>query len=165
MLVKLAAGAAVLGLLWYATARVSGAITAATGAVGKGFDRAAEIAIQIADDVATGTTQGVGEIGEVVGLPTPDQTIDDPRQVRYIIDHRGRIAASKWGTAGAYLRAELMAAGTGLRLDPRSAAAMALGLGNSTTGDFSRMDRPIVQSEPLNAPWRMDLPGGDVLPW
>jgi hypothetical protein len=63
-----------------------------------------------ANTLLTGT---VGGLGSFVGLPTPGQTIDDPYQVRWIIDHQGHLEASKWGTALAFMAAEGMAPGSG----------------------------------------------------
>ena len=64
-------------------------------------------------DAAGGLVSGsVGAAGEAVGLPTPGQTITDPKQARWLIDRAGHFEASRW--AGAYA---LIAA---LRLPPGS---------------------------------------------
>lgn len=63
---------------------------------------------------AGGAVSGaVGAAGGVVGLPTPEQTTDDPRVVRWLIDNVDTLTASKWGTAGAFVKALMMDAGTG----------------------------------------------------
>lgn len=54
-----------------------------------------------------------GAIGAPMGLPTPDKTVTDPAQARWIIDNVGQFEASKWASAYAYLRAQFMSAGTG----------------------------------------------------
>lgn len=78
-----------------AAGAVGGAVASAAGAV---------------DDGIAGV---VGGVGGLFGLPTPDQTISDPKAVRYIIDTEGHMAASARGTAWAYAQAVLMPAGSG----------------------------------------------------
>lgn len=85
------------------------ATKAAGDAAGKLADAGAG-ALHAAND-ATSTT--VGAVGAAFGLPTPDETLSDPAQVRWIIDNAGHMAASQWGTALAWLKAEGMQAGTG----------------------------------------------------
>lgn len=64
--------------------------------------KAAGEAVKAADKaVAT----GVGAVGSIFGLPTPDQTISDPHAVRRIIDSEGYLAASMKGTATAFFAA------------------------------------------------------------
>lgn len=58
-------------------------------------------------------TGGVDTISEVVGLPTTEQTSTDAEVARWIIDNVGQFQASKWSGAPAYLRAQLMPAGSG----------------------------------------------------
>lgn len=96
-------GAVVVAYLVYRAA--SGAAKVA-GAVGDAVGAAAGAA-----DTAIST--GVGGIGSVFGLPTPDQTIDDPKVVRWIIDNQGQFEASKQGTAWAYIKAQALPSGSG----------------------------------------------------
>lgn len=67
---------------------------------------------QAAGAVVSGANQavatGVGAVGSVFGLPTPNQTIDDPVRVRQMIDTQGWYEASKWATAGALIKAMAM---------------------------------------------------------
>jgi hypothetical protein len=97
-------GGAVLGayLVYRAVTGVSNAAGAAVGALGD--------AAKAADKAFAG---GVGAVGGWFGLPTPDETIDDPAVVRHIIDTEGSYEASKRGTAIAYIRALSMPAGSG----------------------------------------------------
>lgn len=80
--------------------------SAAAGAIGAAVGNAASA-------VNNGVTSVVGGIGSTMGLPTPDETIDDPYVVRYIIDTEGQFEASKRGTAMAYFKALTMPAGSG----------------------------------------------------
>lgn len=80
-----------------------GGISNAAQAIGAG-------AVQVAGDVTAGT---VGAIGQTVGLPTPDQTVRDPAQARWIIDNVGQWEASKWASAYAYTAAQFMPSGSG----------------------------------------------------
>ena len=67
-------------------------------------------AVTAAGSAASGA---VGAVGASVGLPTPDQTVTDPVQVRWLIDHYGYWEASKWAGAPALIRAAGMDAGSG----------------------------------------------------
>lgn len=55
----------------------------------------------------------VGSIGSTVGLPTPSETTTEAEVARWIIDNIGHFEASKWASAGAFLKAEMMPAGSG----------------------------------------------------
>jgi hypothetical protein len=89
-------------LLWQGIQAAKGAASAVGSAVASG-----------AAAVESGTVSVVGAIGSAVGLPTPDETLHDPKQVRWIIDHVGRMAASEWGTALAFTSAIWMNEGAG----------------------------------------------------
>lgn len=104
------------GLVLFAARRGGVAPAAASfgQAVGQG-------AVSAAGGVASGA---VGAVGSAVGLPTPSETLTDPRQVRWLIDRVGYFEASKWAGAGALFDAWRMDAGTGTT-PPASAPVMA----------------------------------------
>jgi len=77
----------------------------------------------------------VSAAGKAVGLPSTSETLDDPAQVRYVIDASGMWEASKWGTAWAFLQAVSMPAGSGRMPPPGTPAARALGYVDMGTGN------------------------------
>ncbi|HEV6968851.1 hypothetical protein [Roseateles sp.] len=95
------------GVAGTAQAAASGVASAAVGAV---------------QGAAVGTVDGVSQ---AVGIPTTEQTTTDPGQARWIIDNYGQWEASQWASAGAYLRALWMDAGTGTPPPAGSAFAVA----------------------------------------
>lgn len=98
-------GAVGVGLLYV--------IWRAVGAAGKAAGAVADGVVSAAKTANTATAGAVSGIGSAFGLPTTDQTISDPEQVRWIIDNVGHMEASKWGTALAFMAAEGMAPGSG----------------------------------------------------
>lgn len=95
-----AVAAALVGLyVWR-----SGGIKQAGANIGSG-------AVNVAGGAAAGA---VGAIGAAVGLPTPWETTEDPETARWLIDTMGHFEASKRAGAPAYIRALLMAPGSGL---------------------------------------------------
>ena len=110
-------------LLWQgigAAKKVAGAVGSAVGAAAD----AVGVAAGASEDAFVGT---VGAIGSVAGLPTPDETLTTPGQVRWIIDNAGHYAASQWGTATAYVKATLMAEGSGNNNPPADWVLVRLG--------------------------------------
>ena len=87
---------------------------------------AAQGLVNTAGGAITGTVTGVSD---QLGIPTPAQTSTDPSVVRYIIDYPditgtdkgGQLAASQWGSALAYARANMMPAGSGVAPQPGTA--------------------------------------------
>ncbi len=98
--------AAVAGL--YLLVQLVGTVKKVAGAAG---DAAATVGSG-ANTVVTGVASGLGSI---VGLPTPGETIDDPKQVRWIMDNVGHLEASTHGTASAWIKALSLAHGSGTR--------------------------------------------------
>ena len=97
----------------------------------KAAGKAASAAGEAVNDAAATV---VSDIGAAVGLPTTDQTLHDARQVRWIIDHVGEFAASKWGTAGAFYTAMFsLKPGDGDNDQPPAEVLAALGVAVSTT--------------------------------
>jgi hypothetical protein len=81
------------------------------GAAAAGLGQAAGAAVvNLAGGAASGA---VGAVSATVGLPTPDETVTEAAQARYIIDRWGYLAASKWAGAPALFGALGMPAGTG----------------------------------------------------
>lgn len=112
---------AVIGLAtWFVFKGIKGAAVA----VGEG-------AAAVGGAVADVASNAVGMIGAAAGLPTPDNTINDPLVVRWIMDHVSGFAASKWGTADAYLLALWMQPGSGDQSPPPAAVLAALGVAPS----------------------------------
>lgn len=109
-----------------------------------GVQNAAEVltsgAIRVADSAAAGV---VGGVGSTVGLPTPAQTVTDPKQARYMIDVAGYFFASRWASAYALARGALLPAWSGTPPPTGSPAHTALLSVQqpSSTGDFARLDR------------------------
>jgi hypothetical protein len=60
-----------------------------------------------------GLTGAVDTASEALGIPTTKQTTTDAGVARWLIDYFGQYEASKWASAYAYARAQLMSAGTG----------------------------------------------------
>lgn len=114
--VWLVAGALVGGALLLALTR-NGA-KGAGEAIGQG-------AVDLIEGVVTG---GAGAAGAVVGLPMPNETTQDPAVARWIIDRHGYMTASRWASAGAFLRAFSLPEGSGKPPPPGSAADKALGI-------------------------------------
>lgn len=117
--------AAVLGykLLTKGAAAVSSGVAAVADATSAA---AGEVWHQAYDSGgAVGTV--IGAIGSTGGLPSPMQTLDDPAEVRYVIDRDGWFTASQWGALGALLVAMNMPAGSGRMPAPDTPAAKALG--------------------------------------
>lgn len=112
----IAVAVAGLYLLWQgigAAKKVAGAVGDAVGAAAAASENA--------------FVGSVGAIGSVVGLPTTDETLTNPAQVRWIIDNVGHYAASQWGTATAYVKATLMAEGSGNNNPPTDWVLVRLG--------------------------------------
>lgn len=114
------AGLVLVGYAGWKLYRAAGSVANVAGSV-------ATAAGQAAGAVNDGIASGVGVVGGVVGLPTPEQTISDPAQVRYIIDRDGWFTASKWATAGALWSAMSVPVGAGVMPPVDSPAAIALG--------------------------------------
>lgn len=90
----------------YLASKAGKAAAAAAGAAASAVKSTAQV-------VNAGTTGVVAAISNTVGLPTPSQTIDDPAQVRWIIDNVGYMSGSEWGTAWAFIQALGLPAGSG----------------------------------------------------
>lgn len=103
-------------------------VNAATKAAGAVVDGVSQVA-GAAGDTAAG---GISAIGSLFGLPTIAQTIDNPAQVRWIIDNVGSWTASQWGTAAAYVSALNMPAGSGNNSPPPAHVLQALGISTGT---------------------------------
>lgn len=102
------AGLAVLGLAAFAVyAFRKGGAGQAAASIGQAAGAAA---VNLAGGAATGA---VAAVSSTVGLPTPDETVTDARQARYLIDRWGYLAASKWAGAPALFGALGMPSGTG----------------------------------------------------
>jgi hypothetical protein len=112
--VELAIAAGALLLIGLYVAKRGGLVEAAKGA-----------GAAVVDAAGAAASGAVGAIGASAGLPTPDETTTDPAVARWLIDNAGQLAASKWASAGAYLRAQLMAAGSGTAPAPGSTIAKA----------------------------------------
>lgn len=95
----------------------SGVVSGVAGAVGTA-----------AGAVGDGVAAGVSGIGSVFGLPTSNQTLHDPAQVRWLLDNVGHMAASQWGTAAAYVTALGMPAGSGNSNPPPAYVLQELGI-------------------------------------
>lgn len=86
------------------------------GGLGKAIESltsaAGSAAIHAASGAVTGVVTGVSE---GVGIPTPADTTDDPYVARYIIDdpRGGQLAASKWASVSAFVKAQSLPAGSG----------------------------------------------------
>jgi hypothetical protein len=92
----------------------------------KAAGNAAKAGAQAVNDAAVTV---VSDIGYAVGLPTTTQTLSDPRPVRWIIDHVGDFAASKWGTADAFFKAVFsLQRGDGDNKPPPAEVLAALGV-------------------------------------
>jgi len=114
-----------------------GGIAGAASAIGAGTVEA----------VGGAVSGAAGAIGAGVGLPTPAETATEPEVARWIIDNVGQFEASKWTSAGAYLRAQFMEAGTGRPPAVDSPAGRAL-LGKATPqADYDETDR-LVRRHP-----------------
>ncbi|MFY9477178.1 MAG: hypothetical protein WAQ08_05875 [Aquabacterium sp.] len=98
------------------------AVGSVVGAVGN--------AAQAAGD---GLATGVSAIGDVFGLPSANQTISNPAQVRWIIDNVGSYQASRWGAAAAYVTALGMPAGSGSGNPPPDYVLRELGISVNTS--------------------------------
>lgn len=101
----------------------------------QGMDAAKNAATKVGQAVADGAAAAesgavavVGAIGAAAGLPTPGETLSDPRQVRWIIDHVGTFAASQWGTAAAFVSASWLPVGGGDQTPPPPYVLQRLGL-------------------------------------
>lgn len=117
-------------------------------------------------DVATGATVGaVGAVGSTVGLPTPSQTVTDPREARWIIDNVGHLEASKWSSASAYLQGVFLASGSGWRPAADSPAGRTFAAVPTDTGD--EVDR-LLRRYPMPADYSSAASidsGSYALPW
>ena len=69
---------------------------------------------------------GVDAASDAIGIPTTQQTSTDAEVARWIIDNVGQFAASKWAGAPAYIRAQLLPAGSGKPPPANSPAGLAL---------------------------------------
>ena len=100
MAVKLALGAALVGIVGYALYRITkpGAATAAGTAVGTAF-------IDLSGGVATGVINGVSNS---VGLTPTTETITDADQCKIYMDANGKWAASTKCGAPAFIKALMM---------------------------------------------------------
>lgn len=97
-------------------------------AVGGAAGAAAEAVGNAASAAGNGVAAGVSAVGSIFSLPGVSETIDNPAQVRWIIDNVGSFAASQWGTASAYVRAINMPAGSGNNNPPPDYVLRALGV-------------------------------------
>jgi len=133
------AGVVVIGFVGFKLYKAGAAVGQAVSDAGAAIYDAAYGAAdytwhQAADrDGAAGVV--VSAVGKVVGLPSTAETLDDPAQVRFIIDRSGMWEASKWGTAWAFLQAVSMPAGSGRMPPPGTPAARALGYVDMGTGN------------------------------
>lgn len=93
------------------------------GAAASVGQAAATAAVDLGEGVVVGTA---GAVGGVVGLPSPDDTTQDPRVARWIIDQHGYFEASKWASAGALWSGWMLPYGTGTPPPAGSALARAL---------------------------------------
>lgn len=92
---------AVLGVAFFIWKK--GGLSGAASALGAG-------AVNAAGAAASGAA---GAIGSAVGLPTPDETTQDPAVARWLLDNFGYWEASKWSSASALFNGAAMGAGTG----------------------------------------------------
>ena len=131
--VAILAGVGALGIAALYVWR-KGSLNAAGQSLGTAAVEAASGVVQgIGQATGQVFTQGVGAVGSSVGLPTPSETVDDARVVRWIIDNVGYFEGSKWGTAAAFWSALMMADGSGVPPPAGSAAALAFGRSASST--------------------------------
>jgi hypothetical protein len=139
--VELAIAAGVVALVAFYVVKRGGLVGAAQGA--------GAAVVNAAGAAASGA---VGAIGSSVGLPTPDETTTDPAVARWLIDNAGQMAASKWASAGAYLRAQLMSAGSGTAPAPGSTIAKAFPSASYDEGDrlLKRYPAPDVPAPVLD---------------
>lgn len=100
-----AAGLAVALVAFYIWQR--GSVAAAAAGAGQAAGRAV---VGAAGGLVVG---GVSAASEVVGLPTPSDTMTDPAHVRFFIDRAGYWTASQWAGVPALVAAARMDAGTG----------------------------------------------------
>lgn len=104
---------AVLGIIGFVIYK--GGIANAAAAITGGI-------VNAAGSVVTGSVDG---IGQAVGLPALADITTDPAVARYIIDQNsgGQFVASKYSSAAAYAKAQLMPAGSGVPPAPNTALA------------------------------------------
>jgi hypothetical protein len=100
MALKLALGAALVGVVGYALYRITkpGAAGNAGAALGTAF-------IDLSGGVATGVINGVSNS---VGLPTTNETITDANECKIYMDANGKWAASTKCGAPAFVKALMM---------------------------------------------------------
>lgn len=79
-------------------------------------------AVQVVTGVATGVTDAAST---VIGIPTTQQTSDDPKLARWVLDNYGYLDAFNWFGPATLWTAETMAAGTGTQPTGTSALAKA----------------------------------------
>lgn len=123
-MINLATVAAVGLGLYLAYQGIQAAAKATKEAAGDAWD-VVEGVSKTAGDV---TSWGVGKIGQSMGLPQPSETLSNPYQVRWIMDHVGEWPASQWGTAMAYIKAVTLPAGSGDNNPPPAYVLERLGI-------------------------------------
>lgn len=96
------------------------------GGIGGAAAAAASGAVRAAGGAVAGAASAAGE---VVGLPTMDQTTQDPAVARWVIDQYGYFEASKWASAGALFQASIMGSDTGYPPPQNSALGIAIRAG------------------------------------
>lgn len=115
------------------------------GGVSQAASAAGAAVVNAAGSAASGA---VGAVGAAVGLPTPDETTQDPAVARWLIDRAGYFEASKWSGAPALLSAAFMPAGSGTPPPLGSKVYAAFPPKQLTTGDFTRTDHDTTSVDP-----------------
>lgn len=134
--------ALLVGALWVRSrGGVGGAAQAVGGAAVDAVAGLASGAVQAAGGVASGAVSGASG---AVGLPTPSQTVTDPRHARWLIDNAGLWQASKWSGVPALTKALTMQAGTGVRPGDDTAAGRAFAGVTAATEDNADEVRRLV---------------------
>ena len=105
-------GLALVALLIWRKGGVAGAAKAVGSA-----------AVDAAGGIVVGT---VDTAGAAVGLPSSDETTQDPAVARWIIDNHGYFEASRWASAAALVKGAWMESGTGTPPPAGSKLAAAL---------------------------------------
>lgn len=122
------------GLAFIAWVVFKGGINGAAQAAGQAAVEAVKNAVQ------GGVTGAVNAVGSNVGLPTSNETTDDPYVSRWIMDAEGggKFEASKWSTSSAFLNAMTIRTGDGIppiegtamrQLFPRAGDVIDMGVG------------------------------------
>jgi len=104
----LLAGAVALIAVWYVYKKGAGTVAQSTA------NGIASAATGVVTGAAVGTVTGVADgVSQAIGIPTTEQTIQDPAQARWVIDNYGYWTASSWCGAVAFAKAALMDSGSG----------------------------------------------------